>query len=99
MDKMSKLIKLNANDAQFQGSEDAIRNVMQQYVDHGGRMTVADWKNLSADDKARMSGGGSTANSGAVTSSVVPAGKVPAIVKGKVVGYADDNKGTNYKAF
>jgi hypothetical protein len=37
---------------------------------------------------------------GQANANVVPAHKVPAHdAQGKVVGYADDNKGTNYHAF
>lgn len=33
------------------------------------------------------------------SSTMVPNGKIPVTVKGQVVGYADDNKGTNYTSF
>ena len=77
MDKMSQMLRLGMNDAQFQGAENSIRNVMQQYVDHGGRVTVADWKNMSTDDKARMSGTGPAGNSnGASGPKVSPEGTI-----------------------
>jgi hypothetical protein len=44
LQKMQGLIGMRMDDSQFQGAEDSIRNVMKQYVDSGGRHTVAQWK-------------------------------------------------------
>jgi hypothetical protein len=44
MDKMSQMIGLEMNNQQFQGAENAIRNVMTQYTQTGGRETVGMYK-------------------------------------------------------
>lgn len=44
LQKMSDLVKLNMNDSQFSGAEASIRNVMNQYVQQGGRESVAQYK-------------------------------------------------------
>lgn len=69
MDKMKGLLSLNMNDAQFSGAEDAIRNVLNQYVQTGGRYSVAQWKNLTPDERKAVQsgagvGGGSSAGNG-----------------------------------
>jgi hypothetical protein len=44
MQKMNGLLSLNANDAQFEGQELALRQVMTPYAQQGGRQTVAQYK-------------------------------------------------------
>lgn len=44
LQKMSAMLSLNMNDSQFEGAEDAIKDVMGQYVTQGGRTTVAQWR-------------------------------------------------------
>jgi hypothetical protein len=44
MDKMNGLLTLNANDAQFAGQEQALRDVMGPYAQHGGKETVGQYK-------------------------------------------------------
>lgn len=44
MDKMNGLLTLNANDSQFSGQEQALRDVMGPYAEHGGRETVGQYK-------------------------------------------------------
>lgn len=44
MEKMNQMIGMNMNDGQFTGAEEAIRSVMTQYTQTGGRQTVAEYK-------------------------------------------------------
>lgn len=54
MNKMDKMLNMNMNDAQFAAAEQAIRDVMEQYVEQGGRMTVAQWKSMTPDEQKAM---------------------------------------------
>jgi len=56
MKKMSGLLSMNMNDSQFQGAVESLKNVMQQYVDQGGRFTVAQWKSMPPAERKRMTG-------------------------------------------
>lgn len=44
MQKMGDMININMNTDQFKGAESAIRDVMTQYAQQGGRMTVGQYK-------------------------------------------------------
>lgn len=44
MKKMDKMLNINMNDAQFDGAERAVREVMEPYAKNGGRMSVAEYK-------------------------------------------------------
>ncbi len=44
LDKMAALISPNMDASQLEGAEASLRDVMQQYVDQGGRQTVAQYK-------------------------------------------------------
>ena len=97
MDKMGTTVSVNMDKDQLKGATDSIKDVMQQYVDQGGRFTVAQYKALPQAERDRLQG---KAQPRVETSSrVVPAGKIPVVVSGRTVGYADDKKGTNYIAF
>ena len=97
MDKMGTTVSVNMGPDQLKGATDSIKDVMQQYVDQGGRFTVAQYKALPQSERDRLQG---KAQPRVETSSrVVPAGKIPVVVSGRTVGYADDKKGTNYIAF
>ena len=98
MEKMNKLIGLNMNDSQFMGSMNALTDIMQHYKDKGGRISVKEWTEMKPEERKRMMTETSLAgaNAGGNEAPSVPVGKTPVLVKGKTVGYADDNKGTNY---
>lgn len=68
LQKMQGLLGMNMNDAQFQGAEDSIRDVMQGYVQSGGRHTVAQWK----QDHAVYMGGQLVGYANADGSGMVP---------------------------
>ena len=107
LDKMSRLMSLNMNDDQFQGAIDGLRPIMQNYVDKGGSLTVYEWNQLSDKDKKDMINGAHDTSpwfhpqsNGTISPTAIPGvphNKVPGYDKaGKLVGYADDNKGTNF---
>lgn len=54
MDKMKSLLSINMNNSQFAGASEAMRDVMQPYVDQGGRLTVAQYNQLPDKEKARL---------------------------------------------
>src|ERR1700677_3717158 len=108
LDKMGKMINLNMNDSQFMGAMNEITDVMQHYQDKGGRISVAEWLDMDPKERKRMMTDTSLAGENAGGKQVIAnnvdaikaAGKVPARdAKGKIVGYADDAKGTNYHAY
>jgi len=59
MQKMNGMIGLNMNSNEFKGAEESMRDVMDQYYKNGGRMTVAEYKSLPANDPVRQAGAGS----------------------------------------
>ncbi len=56
MEKMNGMIGLNMNSNEFKGAEESIRDVMGQYKQNGGRMTVAEFKALPPDERQRLAG-------------------------------------------
>src|SRR6266571_5743076 len=49
LNKMSTMLNTTMNEKQFEGAEEALRDVMNGYVKQGGRMSVAEWKTLSLE--------------------------------------------------
>jgi hypothetical protein len=69
MEKMDKMLNLNMNDTQFAAAEQGIRDVMGQYVSQGGRLTVAQWNQMTPEDrKAAMATASSTGPTAGLTS-------------------------------
>ena len=56
MDKMGTTISANMSKDQLKGATESISDVMQQYVDQGGRFTVAQYKALPQTEKDRLQG-------------------------------------------
>jgi hypothetical protein len=54
LNKMQGLIGINMGTDQFGGAVASIRDVMGQYVNQGGRMTVGEYKQLSPEDRGRL---------------------------------------------
>jgi hypothetical protein len=51
MQKMDTMISLNMNDKQFASAEKGIRDVMEQYAQQGGRMTVDQYRQKKLSDQ------------------------------------------------
>ena len=91
LEKMNKLLSLNMNDAQFAGSLDAITDTMKTYEDNGGRFSVAEWKSLPPQERARLMGSTST------PANVAPPGTTPIMKNGMPIGYfTTDGKRVNF---
>jgi len=56
MQKMQGMIGLNMNSNEWKGAEESMRDVMNQYYQNGGRMTVAEFKALPPAEQQRLSG-------------------------------------------
>jgi hypothetical protein len=93
MEKMNKLISLNMNDSQFTGAMNEITDVMQHYVNKGGRISVAEWSDMSPEDRKRMMQSTSLAGSNAGSSN--GGGTSPATT-GVKVGDVIVQNGRNY---
>jgi hypothetical protein len=74
MDKMGTTVSVNMDKDQLKGAMDSIKDVMQQYVDQGGRVTVGEYRDMKPETKKKLASAGVDQ---APTPKVVPAGKVP----------------------
>lgn len=66
MDKMGTTVTVGMNLNQLRGAIDSIKDVMQQYTDQGGRLTVQQYKELPDKERKRLQGQGQGAESGEV---------------------------------
>jgi hypothetical protein len=83
MNKMGTTVSANMNKDQLRGATESIKDVMQQYVDQGGRFTVAQYRELPAEERQRLAGKPQGSQS-----RVVPPGAFAARnAQGTVVGY------------
>ena len=82
MDKMGTTVSVNMDKDQLKGATDSINDIMQQYVDQGGRFSVAQYRNLSQPEKNRLQG-----KTQAPTQQVVPAGAFAHRTNGVIDGY------------
>jgi hypothetical protein len=57
MEKMGTTINVNMNRDQLKGAMDSIKDVMQQYVDQGGRVTVGEYRDMSPAARKKLAGG------------------------------------------
>lgn len=87
MDKMGTTVAANMGKDQLKGATESIKDIMQQYVDQGGRFTVAQWKTLPQSEKARLQGNGHDTTP-QQQKRVVPAGAIAGRDKnGNIIGY------------
>ena len=87
MDKMGTTISANMSKDQLKGATESISDVMQQYVDQGGRFTVAQYKTLPQTEKDRLQGKTQPKNQ-PQTPRVVPVGAIPGRdANGNIIGY------------
>lgn len=56
LNKMSTMLNTTMNQSQFEGAEEALRDVMDAYSKQGGRMSVYEWKGLSQEERNAFMG-------------------------------------------
>jgi hypothetical protein len=86
MDKMGTTIAANMNKDQLKGATDSIKDIMRQYVDQGGRFSVAQYKSLPQSERDRLQG--KSQQGQPQPSHVVPTGAIAGRdANGNIIGY------------
>jgi hypothetical protein len=84
MDKMGTTVSANMSKDQLKGATDSIKDIMQQYVDQGGRFSVAQYKSLPQSERDRLQGKSQQPQ----PSHVIPTGAIAGRdSKGNIIGY------------